>query len=100
MVGRTKRKLNRKKLREIGIIRGSVWRMMRRKTTESAIRAVMLEGEITNYVDRLQGVAHGCTLSPTKCEILHQRPYLVVNRNERVLLVNKYRKILGFSCTT
>ena len=89
MVGRTKRKLNRKKLREIGIIRGSsVWRMMR-KTTECAIRAVMLEGEITNYVDRLQGVAHGCTLSPNKCEILHQRPYLVVNRNERVLIARK-----------
>ena len=40
-----------------------VWRMME-KSTECARSAVMLDGEISNYVDVLQGVAQACTLSP------------------------------------
>ena len=32
--------------------------------TECARGAVMLDGEISRYVDILQGVAQGCTLSP------------------------------------
>ena len=32
--------------------------------TECARSAVMLDGEILNYLDILQGVAQGCTLSP------------------------------------
>ena len=32
--------------------------------TECARSAVMLDGEISKYVDILQGVAQGCTLSP------------------------------------
>ena len=51
-----------KKLWEIGI-RGKMWRMMK-KMTECARSAVMLDGEISKYVDILQGVAQGCTLSP------------------------------------
>lgn len=51
-----------KKLWEIGI-RGKMWRMMK-SMTECARSAVMLDGEISNYVDILQGVAQGCTLSP------------------------------------
>ena len=31
--------------------------------TECARSAVMLDGEISNFVDSLQGVAQGCTLS-------------------------------------
>ena len=42
-------------------IRGKVWRMMK-NTTECATSAVMLDGEISKYVDILQGVAQGCTL--------------------------------------
>ena len=32
--------------------------------TECARSAVLLDGEISKYVDTLQGVAQGCTLSP------------------------------------
>ena len=32
--------------------------------TECATSAVMLDGEISKYVDILQGAAQGCTLSP------------------------------------
>ena len=51
-----------KNMWEIGI-RGKMWSMME-KTTECARSAVMLDGEISKYVDILQGVAQGCTLSP------------------------------------
>ena len=50
-----------KMLWEIGI-RGKMWRTMK-KMTECARSAVMLDGEISKYVDILQGVAQGCTLS-------------------------------------
>ena len=49
-----------KNMWEIGI-RGKMWSMME-KTTECARSAVMLDGEISKYVDILQGVAQGCTL--------------------------------------
>ena len=32
--------------------------------TEGARSAVMLDGEISKYVDILEGIARGCTLSP------------------------------------
>ena len=51
-----------KKLWEIGT-RGKMWRMIK-NMTECARSAVMLDGEISTYVDILQGVAQGCTLSP------------------------------------
>ena len=35
------------------------------KMTECAKSAMMLDGEISKYFDILQGVAQGCTLSPT-----------------------------------
>ncbi|MEP2874451.1 MAG: reverse transcriptase domain-containing protein [Hyphomicrobiales bacterium] len=56
-----------KKLWEIGI-RGKMWRMMK-KMTECARSAVMLDGEISKYVDILQGVAQRCTLSPNLFKI-------------------------------
>ena len=34
------------------------------KMTECATSVVMVDGEIPKYVDTLQGVAQGCTLSP------------------------------------
>ena len=48
-----------KKLWETGI-RGRMIKNM----TSCARSAVMLDGEISRYVDILQGVAQGCTLSP------------------------------------
>ena len=56
---------------ELGI-KGKNWRMMK-KTTECAISAVMLDGEILKYVDILQVVEQGCTLSPTLFKI-YSRP--------------------------
>ena len=38
---------------------------MVKKMTECAKSAMMLDGEISKYFDILQGVAQGCTLSPT-----------------------------------
>ena len=52
---------------EIGI-RGKIWRTMKNKT-ECARSAVMLDGETSQYVDILQGVALGCTLSPNLFKI-------------------------------
>ena len=52
----------RKNMWEIGI-RGKMWRIMKNRT-ECARSAVILDGEISKYVDILQGVAQGCTLSP------------------------------------
>ena len=40
-----------------------MWRMMN-KMTGCARSALMLDGEIRNYVDVLQVVAQGCTVSP------------------------------------
>ena len=47
---------------EIGI-RGEMWSKMK-KVTECARSAVMLDGEKSEYVDTLQGVAQRYTLSP------------------------------------
>ena len=52
----------RKNMWKIGII-GNMWRIIK-KMTECARSAVMLDGEISKYVDSLQGIAQGCTLSP------------------------------------
>ena len=41
-----------------------MWRMVK-KMTECAKSAMMLDGEVSKYFDILQGVAQGCTLSPT-----------------------------------
>ena len=35
-----------------------------KKVTECATSTVMLDRDMSKYVDILQGVAHGCTLSP------------------------------------
>ena len=43
-------------------IRGKMWRMMK-SMTECARSAVMLDGEISIYVEILQGVAQRCTLT-------------------------------------
>ena len=51
-----------KKLWEIGI-RGKMWRITK-NMTECMRNAVMLDGEISKYVDNVQGVAQGCALSP------------------------------------
>ena len=51
-----------KKLWEIGI-RENMWRMMK-KMTECARSARMLDGEISKYVDTLQGVSQRCALPP------------------------------------
>ena len=51
-----------KNMWEIGI-RGKMWRMMK-NLTEHARNVVMLDGEISDYVDIVQGIAQGCTLSP------------------------------------
>ena len=40
-----------------------MWRMMK-KITECARSAVLLDGEISKYVDILRIVAQGCKLSP------------------------------------
>ena len=53
-----------KKLWETGV-RGKLWRIMKKMTECMCEKnAVMLDGEIAKYVDILQGVACGCTLSP------------------------------------
>ena len=44
-------------------IREKMWRIME-NLTECARRDVMLGGEISQYVDILQGFAQRCTLSP------------------------------------
>ena len=44
-------------------VRGKTWRMMK-NMTECARSAVLLDGEVSKYVDILRGVAQGCTLSP------------------------------------
>ena len=54
-------------MREIGI-REKMWRMMK-NVTECAKSAVMLDGAISKYVDILQGVTQGCTLSPNILEV-------------------------------
>ena len=51
-----------KNMSEIGV-RGKIRRIMK-NITKCATSAVMLDGEIPKYVDILQGVAEGCTLSP------------------------------------
>ena len=45
-----------------------MWGMVK-KMTECAKSAMMLDGEISKYFDILQGVAQGCTLSPTLFKI-------------------------------
>ena len=40
-----------------------------KNVTECARGAVMLDGEISKYVDILQGVAQGCGLSPNIFEV-------------------------------
>ena len=57
----------RQKLWEIGI-RGKIKRMMK-NMTECARSVVMLDGEISKYVDILQGAAQGCTLPPYSFEV-------------------------------
>lgn len=47
---------------DIGI-RGKMLRMLKKMTVQES--AVMLDGEVSKYVDILQGVAQGCTMSPT-----------------------------------
>ena len=49
-------------------IRGKMLRMTK-TLTECARSAVMLDGEISKYVDILQGVAQGCTLSPNLLKV-------------------------------
>ena len=44
-------------------IREKMWRMIK-NTTECARSAVILDGEISNHVDILPGVAQGCTQTP------------------------------------
>ena len=44
-------------------ISGEMWRMMKHMT-ERARSAVMLDGEVSKYVDNIPRVAQGCTLSP------------------------------------
>ena len=51
-----------KRLWEIGT-RGKMWRTMK-NMTKCTTSAVMLDGEISNYVDILLGVAQGCALYP------------------------------------
>ena len=41
--------------------------------TECARSAAMLDGEISKYVDILQGVAQGCTLSPNLFPVVRVR---------------------------
>ena len=48
---------------EIGI-RGKMWRMVK-NMTECAKSAIKLDGETSKYFYIIQGVAQGCTLSPT-----------------------------------
>ena len=48
------------KLWEIGI-RGNMWRMMKNMTECARSSAVMLDAEISKYVDILQRAAQGCT---------------------------------------
>ena len=52
---------------EIGS-RENMWGMMK-LMTECARSAVTLDGEISKYVDILQEVAQGCTLSPNLFKI-------------------------------
>ena len=42
---------------------------MMKNMTECARSAAMLDGEISKYVDVLQGVAQGCTLSPNAFKV-------------------------------
>ena len=58
-------------------IRGKMWGMME-KMTECARSAVMLDGEISKYVDILQGVAQGCTSSPNLFRVYINDMILIV----------------------
>ena len=46
--------------------------------TECARSAVMLDGEISRYVDILQGVAQGCMLSPNLFKVYIDDMILIV----------------------
>ena len=46
--------------------------------TECATSAVMLDGEISKYIDILQGVAQGCTLSPNLLKVYINDTILIV----------------------
>ena len=53
-------------------IRAKMWRMIKKKkTTECATSAVMLDGEIYKCADILRGVAQGCSLSPNLFSIMY-----------------------------
>ena len=53
-----------------------MWRLMK-NMTECARSAVMLDGELSKYLDILQGVAQGCTLSPNLFKVVYINNMLV-----------------------
>ena len=53
-----------------------MWRTMK-NMTKCARSVVMLDGEISTYVDILQGVTQGCTLSPNLFKV-HTDDIIVV----------------------
>ena len=57
--------------------------------TESARSTVMLEGEMSKYVDTIQGVAQGCTLSPKLFKICINDLIVAVEAARQVIMVGE-----------
>ena len=51
----------------------------------------MLDGEIWNYVDVLQGVAHGCTLSPNSFKVYINEMIVAVTAAKQGVTVGEIR---------
>ena len=81
-------------MREIGI-KGKVWRMMKHMT-ECARSAVMLvDRETSKYVDILQGVAQGCTLSPNLFKVYINDMAVAVEPAKQVVTMGEDTAVSG-----
>ena len=60
-----------------------------KKMAECATSAVMLDGEISKYVDILQGVAQRCTLSPTLFKVYINDMIIAVEAARRGVTVGE-----------
>ena len=65
-----------------------MWRTMK-SIAERAQSAVMLGGDISKYVDILQGFAHGCTLSPNLVKVYINDTIVVVEAAEQGVSVGE-----------
>ena len=62
---------------------------MMKKMTECATSVVMLDGEISKYVDILQGVAQECTLSPNLFKVCINEMIVAVAAAKQEVTVGK-----------